>query len=437
MVFLVGVRRSGTNWLARMLGVHPDVVVLPSETHLISHGIPDLQRHFQHGLPTSPHTGTVFLDHGRFLDLTRDLCDAAFKAVAEAIRPDAQLILEHTPMNLGHLALIGELYPDATVLHLIRDGRDVARSLMMQDWGPRSVDEAAREWRDGIESARAAAHPLRSYHEVRYEDILADPAREVARIFELLGLTAGDDVAEEVSREAEVAFNTDRRDPRVGQGKWRTAWSSTDGAAFGRAAGALLSELGYGPAGTGPPGPDRSRKASLTASAGRQLGRSLGGARRRASGFRARIGAHRLAPGHQMDRYQGVVDRFFGHLAAGRRDAAAALLSPSARVRVVTHEGARERRGAGAGPLLVDALEGRSSVLAGASVPLHSEVVIVVDEFVVLLTSRGADGAPVDEMFILRVTGDGLVHSIRYFRFPLAGAPPSGCPGAPVEGDPG
>lgn len=39
MIFNVGSRRSGTFWLQRIVCAQPTVAGVPSETHLLSHGI--------------------------------------------------------------------------------------------------------------------------------------------------------------------------------------------------------------------------------------------------------------------------------------------------------------------------------------------------------------------------------------------------------------
>src|SRR5437588_5130521 len=71
MIFLVGARRSGTNWLQRTLATHPAIVSVPSETHLFSHGIAPLAERFHHGAPTSTHTGAMYVDRQRLLGALR------------------------------------------------------------------------------------------------------------------------------------------------------------------------------------------------------------------------------------------------------------------------------------------------------------------------------------------------------------------------------
>jgi hypothetical protein len=259
MVFLVGAQRSGTNWLQRMLAAHPAVVSLPSETHLFTGGMDAVAERFQHGVLGSPATGNIYMDRDEFLDAARDFCDRVFTGVADRLDADACRVIERSPNHVEQLELIGAIYPDAWFLHIVRDGRDVARSLLSQPWGPTSVEEAAQVWARSMKSVRAAAPALARYREVGYELLLADPSDGMRDVFEWLGLAAAPDVMARVSAEAGVSFNTDTKRPDIGTSKWVGDWSSSDLAAFDRVAGDVLRELGYPDAELVPPRKPRSR----------------------------------------------------------------------------------------------------------------------------------------------------------------------------------
>ena len=69
------------------------------------------------------------------------------------------------------------LLPDAQVIHIVRDPRDVIASSLEVPWIRERPFELAREWtRFNRRAARdgAAAGPAR-YHRVRYEDLVNDP----------------------------------------------------------------------------------------------------------------------------------------------------------------------------------------------------------------------------------------------------------------------
>src|SRR4051794_8557731 len=167
VVFIVGARRSGTNWLERILTAHPAIVAMPTETYLFSHGIEPFSERFQHANPSAPSMGRTFMPREAFLDSVRDLVDRAFLETLERRDPSARYIAERTPWHASHLPLIADVYPDARVVNIVRDGRAVARSLLSMPWGPDTMEEAAAEWRDAIDDARRSA-PLfgESYRDV-------------------------------------------------------------------------------------------------------------------------------------------------------------------------------------------------------------------------------------------------------------------------------
>ena len=263
MVFLVGAQRSGTNWLQRMLAAHPSVVSLPSETHLFTGGMDAVAERFQHGVVGSPATGNIYMDRDDFLDAAREFCDRVFTGVADRLDADACRVLERSPNHVEKLELIGAIYPDAWFLHIVRDGRDVARSLLSQPWGPTSVEEAAQVWARSVKSAHAAAPALARYREVRYETLLADPSDGMQAIFEWLGLAVTPEAMARVAAEAGVSFNTDAKRPDIGSSKWVGDWSSSDLAAFDHVAGDVLRDLGYPDAELVPPRRQRPRPKRL------------------------------------------------------------------------------------------------------------------------------------------------------------------------------
>jgi len=246
MIFLVGARRSGTNWLQRVVGAHPDVAVIPSETYLFSRGIQPLRERFHHGILTSPGTTFMYMDESVMLDALRDFCDRAFLPFLEAV-PGAQRLAERTPEHARCVGLIGAVYPDADIVHIVRDGRDVARSLLAQQWpsAPKTIEEAAIEWRTSVEAAEADGVGLPKYRTVSYEALLSDPLPNVTALYKGLGLSTDEDVVRAALTEADVAYNTTPGDPRIASGKWRETFSAEDAATFARVAGETLVKHGY------------------------------------------------------------------------------------------------------------------------------------------------------------------------------------------------
>jgi hypothetical protein len=244
MIFNVGARRSGTFWLQRIVTAHPAVSAVANETHLFSHGIAPLAERFQHAQPGSAQVGSTYIERESMLDAMRDFCDCVF---APMLEPGRQRLAERTPLHALHTGLIADVYPDAQIVHIVRDGRDVVRSLLAQQWGPDNVVAAAREWRSSIESARAGAAGSDRYLEVRYEELHADPATLVTELYGWLGLPVDDAILALATAEARLERNLDPGATPAGPGKWRTVLTPDDLAAFEDIAGDMLYGLGYEP----------------------------------------------------------------------------------------------------------------------------------------------------------------------------------------------
>ncbi|MFA5785659.1 MAG: sulfotransferase [Actinomycetota bacterium] len=326
MIFVVGARRSGTNWLQRTLAAHPDIVAVPSETFLFSRGIAPLAERFQHAAPGLPQTGTTYMDRQAFLDAVRSFCDSTFLGLLETLGGEGHRLVERTPEHACHLDLIGDVYPDARILHIIRDGRDVVRSLLSMEWGPESVAEAAEEWRTSVESAVASGKRLPHYREVRYEEMLADPRPHISALFDWLGLDSTPAIIDRAVVEAAVPYNVDPASPKPGSGKWRGALSESDLTTVEQVAGRTLADLGY----------DLREAPTIRRASQGTLAELRARAERVPVKLRSRgreILTRRAIA--QITSTQEVLKHFLTYVAEGRFDAISSVLAPTVSVRIV------------------------------------------------------------------------------------------------------
>jgi hypothetical protein len=306
LVLLVGAPRSGTTWLQRMLAAHPSVAS-PQETDLFARylepladawawqqrGGPDAWKARRYkGLP-------AVLTSDEFTTITRDYVQAIV-ARAAALRPGASIVLEKSPSTSLCADAIAQLTPDARVLHLVRDGRDVAASLLAASegwgrwWAPRTLPDAARAWVRHVEGARRADALGVPYLEVRYEALVAGDAGLLraahdfcgiatteAECKELLdrfsfdrtaasGLTIGGEFAEAgAGWDEPEGFN--RRGVVEG---WTSEWGTRDRLQFDAIAGGLLVTLGYEPDHRWAADPMRTRVYRFEAAASAAVARS-------------------------------------------------------------------------------------------------------------------------------------------------------------------
>ena len=423
VAFLVGVRRSGTNWLRRIVDAHPDAAVIPSETCLLSHGIQPITERVQHGLAGSARTATMYADRDRFHDALRDLCDRLLLEHLETLDREVQVLGERTPDHVRYLHLVRDVYPDAAVVHILRDGRDVARSLVSQAWGPTDHRTAALEWVSGIEAARAVAPELDRYLEVGYEQLLADPATWVPTIYRFLGLDDRPEVIERALAEARVPYNVDPLVEGVSAQKWRGGLSGAELADVLDVAGPLLDALGYdtsdggtSAAAGGPALTDRALSAA--ASLRRQLDTGV-------SAVRDRVGQRGARPrGFQrhilgtMNSTMRVLDAFLDDVSARRFDALGGSFSDDARIRVVGAGEAWDERGPDAVRRLGTVLA-QDEALAGRQ--LRGDVHPGVPSFTVVSTWETDDG-PVDRVLVVASYGD-RIDELTWYRLPRLAHP--------------
>jgi hypothetical protein len=95
---------------------------------------------------------------------------------------------EKTPQHLAHAHTLLRCFPDAPILCLLRDGRDVALSLRSMPWWPGSdLKAAAHHWKSCLRQMEACvqAAPDR-FQVVRYEDLAARPEATLASVMAAL-----------------------------------------------------------------------------------------------------------------------------------------------------------------------------------------------------------------------------------------------------------
>lgn len=412
IIFAVGARRSGTNWLQRILAARPDVVAMPTETYLFSHGLQPLAERIQHANPNLPQTAKAFMPRDVFLDAARDFADRVFAENLRLIAPDARYVIERTPWHVYHLDLIAAVYPDAPIVHIIRDGRDVTRSLRSQSWGPKSMAEAAEEWRSSVSAGRSTGGALPRYIEVHYERLLADPEMEIGTLYERLDLDLSSGELEQAVLAARSAFNVDPVFPTIGSGKWRGALSPSDLRTFDRIAGPLLEELGYQREAP----PSAGAHGTLVHAATRARSRAREAIRPRQAATATFDRAYARRSADTRKRNAGFVQRLEEELASGRHEVLDEELTPTAQVRIVDAGGTWSGRGPDGAAHLRAALEQhyarRPTLLSGDFHPGS-------DAFTVVETYALDDGTVWSRTLVVALGPDG-VRALTLYRHRLA-----------------
>lgn len=213
VIFVQGAPRSGTTWLVMLLATHRQIAGVEAESHLFEYGVDRLFDNFE---GRDPHLRGLrtYLERDQLVDLTRDLCDGVFAAMAANVGADpaTDFVVEKTPTSRPGGALDlrrkRECYPDGWYLQIVRDGDAVTRSLMNAPWMPdRSETACRRLWSDCVEYTRACLGDHPNYREIRFEELVADPRQVAGDLFEWLGIDAGEETLRTVAALSRERFS--------------------------------------------------------------------------------------------------------------------------------------------------------------------------------------------------------------------------------------
>lgn len=191
--FILGSPRSGTTWLQMMLSEHPEVASGP-ETHAFSRYATNISGIIRYDLATPSFHGVAkIIGEDKVLAICKDLADECFAKFLEST-PDATIVLEKTPSHIRCYDLILKFYPDAYIIHAVRDPRAVAASMRAasrtgwgRSWAPADVIDAAKLWLADIRLGPEIGKATDRYEVVKYEELHSDGPQTLKRIFDLIG----------------------------------------------------------------------------------------------------------------------------------------------------------------------------------------------------------------------------------------------------------
>ncbi|MCX6067650.1 MAG: sulfotransferase [Chloroflexi bacterium] len=290
--FILGHARSGTTILMRLARLHPEVHC-NYQAHFFTRA-PMLK-----SLVDTPEAADWLSRKSNRWNQGRDLSPLVMRAAADFIMErDAacqgkRIVGDKSPSSTIHGQVVRDMhaiYPDARVINIVRDGRDVLISERFRNFVEDSkyltpedrriivalkVDQApftdgrrsiftdnfirriAKRWVDDLTEVDNEAQRLYagSYFPLRYEDLLADPYPVMQKLWAFLGVQA--DPALEADIKNEMGQNLDeewqaRRAgdiasflPKGKAGNWRNMFTVHDRQIFKEIAGELLVRWGY------------------------------------------------------------------------------------------------------------------------------------------------------------------------------------------------
>jgi len=184
-VFVVASPRSGTTLMCQMLDAHPGIFAPYWETGLFVRFAEMMTNHL--AWVFKEHRASFPLEREDVIGWIRESVQSLFARFAAACGKSRWA--EKTPAHVFHMDLIHEVFPHVRFIHMIRNGRDVVRSLQNMPWAPRQIRWSVRRWIDSVRAGRDYGRrlPAEQYTEIRYEELVAEPEHTIRRLCEFLG----------------------------------------------------------------------------------------------------------------------------------------------------------------------------------------------------------------------------------------------------------
>ncbi len=290
--FIFGHARSGTTLLMRLVRLHPEVHC-NYQAHFFT------RQPLLKSLVNTPEAEEWLTRKSNRWNHERDLSPLVLRAAAdfilerEAAKEGKRIVGDKSPSSTIHgqaVRDLHDLYPDAKLIYIVRDGRDVlvserfrnlveeSRFLNAEDKrivtelredqtqftnGTRSIfteavlRRVAKGWVTNLQETEEEGHKLfgENYCSLRYEDLLAQPFEEMQTLWNFLGVQADRSlertILDEMSSNPDEEWQAKRNEdiasflPKGHAGNWERLFTARDRMIFKEIAGEMLIRWKY------------------------------------------------------------------------------------------------------------------------------------------------------------------------------------------------
>ena len=246
MFFIVGVGRSGTSLLQSMLNAHPDIAS-PPETHFLRNYVfPSLKSNgfvatakLSAFLQADDSFKRIGIPVEQIYDVKAQKVElrSAYLEMLDIYkeRKEKKYIVDKDPRNIDFLPQLNHLFPDAKIIHIYRDPRDVIASKMKAAWS-----KSKPYWLHGfigqsqIKGGRQLAKKhftSENYLEIAYEDLIQKPEATLQKLTTFLGVSYDEKMltfsksAKELVDKKEIQWKKETMQPLMkgNSNKWKSS----------------------------------------------------------------------------------------------------------------------------------------------------------------------------------------------------------------------
>ncbi|WP_281560561.1 sulfotransferase [Thalassomonas sp. RHCl1] len=275
-VFILGSPRSGTTLLNSVFFSTKKFALYQSETHLMDKCAPvyghlsdakNYQRFLQDWLD-SVNFERANISKEKFVKMITKKDRQSYACFLKkfmdqiAIKQGLEHWVDSTPSNVFHIDEIIATFPEAKIVHVIRDGRDAALSIRKLGWhGCKSADKtqcllyAALNWQEAVVQGRKAGKRYPDqYMELHYETLVNEPGKTLSRLSSFTGINFSEQQLQNVRFGSLKTANSEVMSAQesakgglinTAVGRWKELLSDEEIKLLTGAIGHTLKSLGY------------------------------------------------------------------------------------------------------------------------------------------------------------------------------------------------